>query len=380
MKILHVCLASHYTEGMTYQDNLLPLQNALDGHDVMVVSDCYQYVDGQLVSVLEEDRILSSGIRLKRMRYTNFLNEFLSSKIRKVNGLYDVVRSYSPDVILFHGVAGWEMLTVFEYKKHYPKVKLYIDSHEDFHNSGKNWVSRLFQYKIFNRLLVAIIKREVDKFLYLSYESRDFLVRMYGLVDAELEFYPLGGQVLSESQSSTFAMEVRDKHGLSADDVIIVHSGKLDQGKRTEETLRAFSAVCSPNLKLVIIGSIPADQSARLQPLIDADQRIIFVGWQPAVELIKYLAAADLYFQPGTQSATMQNAICAGSPVALYPYASHKPYLVENGFWVESYSDFIDVFKFIAASPESLKEMRRQSFRLAQSLLDYKILAARLYV
>ncbi|MDP1194554.1 hypothetical protein, partial [Klebsiella pneumoniae] len=80
---------------------------------------------------------------------------------------------------LFHGVAGWEMLTVFEYKKHYPKVKLYIDSHEDFHNSGKNWVSRLFQYKIFNRLLVAIIKREVDKFLYLSYESRDFLVRMY---------------------------------------------------------------------------------------------------------------------------------------------------------------------------------------------------------
>ncbi|AZP73109.1 hypothetical protein EJJ20_32260 [Pseudomonas poae] len=74
----------------------------------------------------------------------------------------------------------------------------------------------------------------------MSYESRDFLVRMYGLVDAELEFYPLGGQVLSESQSSTFAMEVRDKHGLSADDVIIVHSGKLDQGKRTEETLRAF--------------------------------------------------------------------------------------------------------------------------------------------
>jgi hypothetical protein len=53
MKILHACLASHYTEGMSYQDNLLPDQNAHDGHDVTVISDCYVYQNDRLVEVLE---------------------------------------------------------------------------------------------------------------------------------------------------------------------------------------------------------------------------------------------------------------------------------------------------------------------------------------
>lgn len=380
MKIIHICLASHYTEGMTYQDNLLPLQNSLDGNQVIIVSDCFQYVEGELASVGEEDRVLESGIRLIRMKYVNILGAFISSKIRMVRSLHSVIENFDPDVILFHGVAGWEMLTVAKYKKNNPGVRLYVDSHEDFHNSGKNWISRFFQYRVFNRVLVNIVKQVVDKFLYLSYESRDFLIEMYGLEESKQEFYPLGGQVLSEAQSDEHAKEIRVRHQLSDDDVIIVHSGKLEPGKRTEEMLTAFSAVPSENLKLLIIGSIPSDQSGILQPLIDADKRVIYVGWKPADELIKYLGAANLYFQPGTQSATMQNAICAGAPVALYPYPSHEPYIVENGFWVKDYNDFVDVFECVSNSPEILIDMRRNSFKLAESLLDYKILAARLYV
>jgi glycosyltransferase involved in cell wall biosynthesis len=380
MIVLHVCLASHYTEGMTYQDNLLPLQSALDGHKVVVVSDCFEYKSGELVPTEEEDRILDSGIRLVRMKYVRILNRFLSSKVRKVSGLYMFIESVRPDVILFHGVAGWEMLTVAKYKKNTSGVRLYIDSHEDFHNSGKNWVSRFFQYRIFNRLIVWRVKPFIDKFLYLSYESSHFLQAMYGLREPELEFYPLGGQVITYEEKKKFSKEIRERHLLSEEDIIIVHSGKLEPGKRTEHIIHAFSSVAADRLKLLIVGSIPSDQLATLHPLIDADPRIVFAGWKPAEELIKYLSSANLYFQPGTQSATMQNAICCGAPVALYPYPSHEPYVKGNGFWVKETADFITVFERIAANPALLNDMSECSFELARSLLDYKILAARLYI
>ena len=36
MRIAHICLASYFTENMTYQDNQLTNQNVLDGHDVQI--------------------------------------------------------------------------------------------------------------------------------------------------------------------------------------------------------------------------------------------------------------------------------------------------------------------------------------------------------
>ena len=49
MRIIHVCLASHYTEGMNYQDNILPDVNSQDGHEVLIISDTQKYIDGKLV-------------------------------------------------------------------------------------------------------------------------------------------------------------------------------------------------------------------------------------------------------------------------------------------------------------------------------------------
>lgn len=379
MKILHVCLSSHYTENMTYQDNQLPDQNAADGHEVIVVSDCYKYKGSDLVKTSEEDKVLESGVRLVRFDYDNIINDLISSKIRKVKKLKTFINDEKPDVILFHGAAGWELLTVAKYKKSNPMVKLYVDSHQDFHNSGTFWLSLFFQYKIFNRFLIRKVRRYVDKFLYLSYESRDFLVEMYGLNSSEIEFYPLGGNIISESRKAELSKKVRMLHGYEADDILVVHSGKLSSSKKTKELIEAFVLVKSEKLKLIIIGSIPNEEKEILEPLIYSDSRINFVGWKNAEELTEYLCAADIYFQPGTQSATMQNAICCGAPVALYPYESHEPYIKNNGFYVSSVNDYVDVLNDVLDDKYILKNMSMASYVVARKFLDYKILAARIY-
>ncbi|WP_373332392.1 glycosyltransferase family 4 protein [Thiopseudomonas alkaliphila] len=379
MKILHVCLASHYTEGMTYQDNQLSEQNAKDGHDVVVVADCFVYKGSDLVEVPEEDIYLPSGVRLIRFKYDKILNNTVSSKIRKVSRLKTLIESYLPDVILFHGVAGWEMLTVAKYKKNNPKVKLYIDSHEDRHNSGTFWFSLFFQYKLFNNIIVKRISSYVDKFLYLSFESKEFLNKIYGLKDDCLEFYPLGGNVIEPKRREKYESVIRERHKLAINDILIVHSGKLDSPKKTEQLLKAFFRVKSENLRLFIIGSIPNHMEPLLIPLIRRDARVIFLGWKSGDELIQYLSAADLYFQPGTQSATMQNAICCSCPVALYPYPSHEPYIQGNGFFVKNENDYVDVFNTLTRSPHLISQMKKASYKIANDLLDYKKLAARLY-
>ena len=379
MKILHVCLSSHYTEGMTYQDNQLPDQNAKDGHNVVVVSDCYIHEGSDLTKVEEEYKVMPSGVRLVRMNYDYIFSHLASSKIRKVKKLYNFIADEKPDVILFHGVAGYEMLTVAKYKKKNPKTKLYIDSHEDFHNSGTFWLSKTLQYKIFNRFIVNKIKNKVDKFLYVSYESKDFLEKMYGLEDSKLEFYPLGGNIVEKDNKKKFSQQIRAQYGYKQDDILVLHSGKLVPAKKTKELITAFKSVTNPRLKLIILGSIPTEYSQILNKLIQSDERINFVGWKTSTEVIEYLCAADIYFQPGTQSATMQNAICCGTPVALYPYSSHKPYINNNGFFVSNKDDYIRVFEFILSDPESLTNMSEASYNIARDLLDYKLIASRLY-
>ncbi|RRA90460.1 glycosyltransferase family 4 protein [Aeromonas veronii] len=379
MKVLHICLASHYTEGMTYQDNQLADQNASDGHEVVVVSDCFRYKGHSIEEIEAEDVILSSGIRLVRMKYDNIVNAFMSSKIRKVSKLEGFLYDFKPDVILFHGVAGYEMLTVSKYKKDNPLVKLYIDSHEDYHNSGTVWLSMFFQYKIFNRWIVRKIRKNVDKFLYLSYESRDFCQEIYGLKNDELEFYPLGGNIIDSDVKHRFRAEVIQQLGLSNDDILIVHSGKFAREKKTQELLESFISVRNEKLKLILIGSIPPEMQLVLYPLIESDHRVHFLGWMNSDELVKYLCAADIYAQPGTQSATMQNAICCGTPVALYPYESHVPYVVNNGIFIKNKADYVGMFAGLAEGQFDLGAMSAASYVMAYDLLDYRKLAERLY-
>lgn len=379
MNILHVSIACHYTENMTYQDNQLSEQNALDGHAVTVISDCFKHEGSKIVKIPEEDTILDNGIRLIRVEYDLIIHPLISSKIRKVNKLYKIIKDIKPDVILFHGAAGYEMLTVAKYKKNNPKIKLYVDSHQDFHNSGTFWLSKVIQYKLFNRYIVNNIKGIVDKFLYISYESKDFLKIIYGLEDDKLEFYPLGGNIIEEVDKNQFSNEIRAQHGYTNNDILVLHTGKLAPSKKTKDLILAFKSVTDPHLKLIIVGSIPIDYSQILSDLIQSDERINFVGWKNSNEFKKYLCAADLYFQPGTQSATMQNAICCGTPVALAPYSSHEPYLKGNGFYIKSVEEYINVFKKISQDPNLLKKMSKSSYEIARDILDYRMLAARLY-
>ncbi|WP_088052517.1 glycosyltransferase [Virgibacillus dakarensis] len=380
MKIILVGLATRFTEGMTYQDNLLANQLRTDGNEVIVISDCYKYDNGSVVKTEEEDRILDNGIRLIRMEYRNILGGFISNKVRAVNGLYEFLEKEKPDIVFHHGVQSYELLTVANYKKDHPKVKFFVDNHADFHNSATNFFSKYILHKTFYRYIIQISLPYIDKVFYIGYDGPVFLKKIYNVPNDMMEFYPLGGIVPTEKERREKRQEIRNSLRLKEDEVLLVHTGKMDKLKRTVEILETFIQVPSERLRLVLIGSLSDDIKETVENLVLSDKRISFLGWKNANQLFKYLCASDLYLQPGSKSATMQNALCCGSAVAIYPYQSYEYYLnKETVFYIRTTNDMKDVFESISIDPRQLDGKRKASGKIVRETLDYKVLASRLY-
>ena len=145
MKILHIGLPSHFTEGMLYQENMLIAMNRADGHDVTIITDVYHYEGSKLVEGPEEDRIMDNCARLIRLKYDRvFHSDLWTEKIQKCRKLKKYLNEIQPDTILYHGVCGYEMMDVAEYCKKHTECHFYMDSHEDYTNSAMTFASKTF--------------------------------------------------------------------------------------------------------------------------------------------------------------------------------------------------------------------------------------------
>lgn len=380
MKIVFLGLASTYTPGLTYQDNYLCTQTLADGHAVTYLSNPEKFVNGEIVETGAEDTVLPDGLHLIRLPYVKLGLNIVTKKFRAFRGVYDILKREKPDLIFCHNLQYWSVRDVVRYKKDHPAVKFYADTHTDYNNSGTNWLSLHVLHRIFYRHLVRLVPPYLDRYFYVADECRQFSHEVYGIPNEKMEFYPLGGTLLSDEEYAAVRAKRRAELGLGETDRLYIHSGKLDALKRSDELLRAFSAVDDPHAVLAVIGSIPREREAVLLPLIAADKRIRYLGWKSGEELQEYLCAADLYCQPGSQSATMQNALCRYCPVMLYPHPSHTvDYDRGEVLWVKTQADMEAVFRSLAADPAQLAPLRENAERLARELLDYRKLAARLY-
>jgi glycosyltransferase involved in cell wall biosynthesis len=379
MKIAHICLASAFTEGMGYQENLLVEINRLDGHEVLVVSDCKRFEGSLIVETKPEDRLMANGARLVRIPFDCVGPRYLTQKVKRSHRLFPLLEKYRPDAILYHGVIGWELRSLSRYKNYFPDVKIYLDSHEDRHNSATNWLSYNVQYRMLTRWLAHRVLPDVEKILYISAETKDFLVDVLDLPTERLEYYPLGGVVVPDLKRAATRRAERSKLGLMDDQIVFLHSGKMESRKRTLEVLSAFRSLNASSARLVLVGSLEEDVRLEIESAISRDNRVLFLGWKNRDELSDIMCMADVYVQPGGQSVSLQHAICCGLPVMVFPYPSHDLMVQGNGFFVSTVGNMAMRMAELVAQPDMVQAMSKASYRIAGNLLDYRKLAARIY-
>lgn len=378
MRILHCCLSCFYVDDFAYQENILPIANRKDGHVVKIIASRETFIDGVL-SYTEARRYKVNGdIEIVRLNYKNIISPKISIKIRAYRNCYKEIEDFKPDVILFHGMCAYELLTVSKYKKNHPNIKLYVDSHEDFTNSAVTFFSKNILHRSFYKRIALKCLKYIDKVLYISEETRIFLQDFYDIPKEKLEFYPLGGFIVEEEEKKIIREKIRKNMDIPEKDIVLIHSGKLDKLKKTRELLESLAKINNNNVHLIIIGSIPDDNQI-LYDLIKKDKRVKYLGWKTSDELLEYICASDIYMQPGSQSSTSLTAVCCGLPILLYQSLSYKKMFDTNIFWVKNVVEMDEIILKILENPTLLNNMSKRSYEIAKNTFDYKKLAMRLY-
>ncbi|HAS6078393.1 TPA: glycosyltransferase [Vibrio vulnificus] len=379
MRILHICLSNFYIDDVSYQENMLVKEHVEAGHEVKILASTQVFdKDKKLTYVKPSTYTCAEGAEITRIDYLNILPRKLMAKLRIHSGVYDFIRSFEPEVIMFHSMCGWELLTVCKYIKNNPNIRVYFDSHEDFNNSARNFASKYLLHYLYYRPIAKIASKYAKKILCISLETMDFLSDFYGLDIDRLEFYPLGGVIKSEQAYLASRQKVRESLQVKDEQIVFIQSGKFTARKKLIESLTAFTKVRDDNFVFLIAGILDTPLENEALKLIRSDCRIRFLGWQSPADVDGLLDAADVYLQPGTQSVTMQASLCARCAVIIDDVKSHKPYLENNGWYANNADSIVEVLMSISEQKCSISSMSEESFKIAKSLLDYKQLALRI--
>jgi hypothetical protein len=377
MRIVHLMLCSFYIDNANYQENCLPRQNKFDNHDVTIIASTEYFILGTNKTnfSLPLKYVNEDNIPVYRLQYRKILSKKLSTKLRIFIGLTELLNKLKPEIIFFHGIASYDLITVANFVKANPKTKFFVDSHSDTNNSAKNIISKYLLHKLIYKTFILFSLNKIDRIYYITIETKLFLNTIYNLKDSNLSYLPLGGFILSEFERLTIRNRLRKDLQISEDKIVLIHSGKMDSNKRTFEILSAFNKINSNKYILLLLGTMEEKVKNLCQPLIIENRNIRNIGWVTGRELQEFLLASDLYIQLGSQSVTMQNALCSNCAVAVYPYESHLSLLFDKVFYIKDENDVSSLLKDILVNPLTLEFKRKLSFEFAQSILDYKVIA-----
>ena len=375
MRIAHLCLSNFYIDGFAYQENELIRQHVATGHEVLVLASTESIKDGKTVYVEPGTYEGAEGATVVRLPYRRGSAK-LMRKLRTHPGVYDALQRFCPDTILFHGTCGWEVQTAARYVRDHPDVAFYIDSHEDWNNSAKGFVSRELLHRRYYGPILRMAEGAAEKILCVTTETIDFVHDLYHVPKHRLEFYPLGGHLVEDADYPARRESARTRLGVGPDDIMLVQSGKQTRAKKLTESLRALGRTQDAHLKLFIAGVLAADVEQEVRAMIAADPRVSFLGWQSTKQLRDLLCGADVYLQPGTQSVTMQQSLCCRCAVILADVPAHQVYKRENGWFVRSEVELANALSEVARA--DIPAMQKNSECLAREMLDYRVLANRI--
>jgi glycosyltransferase involved in cell wall biosynthesis len=121
--------------------------------------------------------------------------------------------------------------------------------------------------------------------------------------------------------------QLRRHWGLSADDLAVVHVGRLAAEKNLGLAVRAFEAIHArhPRARFVIVGDGPARAGLAAQ-----HPEILFAGMLRGDELARHYASGDLFLFP-SRSETFGNvtleALASGLPVVAFDYGAAREHI-----------------------------------------------------
>lgn len=318
MRILHLCLAASYVEGLSYQENLLAQFHKKMGYEVEVISGLKSFnKDGEYIYKDKAEEYTNKyGIHVQQLPYKN--PQKMGKFLRKYVGTYKAIEKAKPDVIFSHGVQFADVPILIQYMKKHTNVMLYMDNHGDFSNSATNWISKNAKHKILWKHYAQMINPYVKRFYGVLPARVDFLINLYGLPKDKVELLVMGADddAVEEASRPAVKKSIREKYHISDDDFLIMNGGKIDIAKK--QTLLLMDAVNqmeNPKVKLIVFGSVIPEMKADVEKR--CSDKVQYIGWVESDDSYKYYAAADLVCFPGRHSVFWEQVVGLGIPMVV---------------------------------------------------------------
>ncbi len=382
MKILHICLASlSYTDGWSYQDNLLTKYHQAMGNDVVIVTSQWHRNDsGMLIKGKSGSYVNENNCLVYRLKI--YVGAKTSARLKKYVGLREVLENESPDIVFIHGCQLLDIRTIVKYLKHNLQTKVFVDNHADFSNSASNWLSRNILHKIIWRHCARLIEPYTKKFYGVLPARVEFLADMYQIPRNKIELLVMGAddELVEAARQSQIRQSIRDKYNSEENDFLIMTGGKIDPAKKqTILLMKAVKRINRKDVKLIVFGSVTPDLKTAVESLCDG-KTVQYIGWIQSDESYAHFAAADLVVFPGRHSVFWEQVVGLGIPL-MVKYWEGTTHVDVGGNCDFLYEDSVDEIQRkiqnLIDNRSKYEEMKRAALERGMDVFSYRSIAQR---
>ena len=385
MKILHCCLAAFYIDNFSYQENILPKFHKIQGNDVLILASTETYDSNVKLAYIAPGSYASvDGISITRIGYSNWFPEAFARKLRIYKGVRQYLYTYKPDLIFMHDCQFLSILTFTRYAKK-NKVSIYIDSHTDFVNSGRSWISKNILHKIIYKFCAKSIEKYTTKFYGTLPLRNDFLREVYNIEAEKIELLHFGADdsLFNWNEKQEIRTELRKQLNIADDTLVFITGGKIDRRKNIHLLLKVWNDLKLDNklshTQLILFGKPNEEMRSEVEQLIKG-QDIIYIEWLASTEIYKYFFASDFGLFPGTHSVLWEEAVGLGLPCIFKKWEGIQHVdLGGNCMFIEEVnrSSIRDVLLKMTEDKSTFEEMNEKARLLGPKTFIYSEIARR---
>jgi len=378
MKIAHV--ANFFMPERGYTEYYLAKKQHEMGHDVCVITS---------------DRYPSSGKRYRKSgsmaQFEDELEVFrLPSAIElsgdvfvSINEFKRCLIDFSPDIVHIHSALSPLGFTSALYKHAigYKTVANVISG--IVIAEGLTLAIKKALLKIYTKTAWPYVSDRIDCFVAYAEAAVNWMQKEVNIDRSRIRFIPLGADSDLFCFNSQKRVTVREKLGVTDNDVIAIYTGKLLPYKKLDTLFSASAPLVRmhDDFRILIVGE-GADQYVNHLRLItnnlNMNRNVIFHHAVHRTELPSFYSAADFAVWPGHHSISVIEAMSTGLPIII-PESRWMNHLLkfENGF---SYTegDVAGLRKrihILLNNVELRREMGKRSRELVEKELNWNSIA-----
>lgn len=385
MKVVHLCLGCFFPDNYSYQENMLPKFHKQLGYDVEVIASLVTFdKDGKGTFLPKGSSYINEhGIPVTRLDNKKPLRIF--RKLKRFIGTYETLEKAAPDILFIHGCQFMDMDVVVKYLKKHSGVRVYVDNHADFSNSGTNFLSKNILHKMLWRHSAKIINPFTTKFYGVLPARVDWLLNMYKLPKEKCELLVMGADdnCIVEAYDGGWRERIRKQYGIAEDDFLIMTGGKIDGAKRqTLLLMEAVRNIANDKIRLIVFGSVTPELKENVNALSDG-KKVQYIGWVKSEESYNYFAAADLVVFPGRHSVFWEQVAGMGIPM-ICKYWDGTTHVDCDGnvkfLQNDSVDEIMEILEKLIKDPETYAEMLNCARTEGKKKFSYMDIAARAIV